>query len=686
MRLRSLSIGRRLGAGFSAVVLLLVAVAAVGGSRMLALRGLTNEMTGRQWSMAVAAADLSAAANASARAKMSLLVLTDSAQVAGARGRIQEARARINDASARLDSLAATAHDSALVGAVTAARKAHVAVFDTVLARSAAGERAAAATLYAERVVPTLRAYQDAIDAVRADVNASVEGAARAADAGATAGLRLLAACVAGALLLAGAAAWGITRSITRPLAAVAERAERLRAVCITDLGAAGEAMGRGDLSVPLQASTDPLAIEGADEVAALGRTVNGMIAQTQATVRSFVAARDAVGGVLAETDALVRAARDGRLDRRADAARFGGSYGALVAGTNALLDAVAGPLGDASAALGRIAANDVSVRIDGEYAGEFARMAAAVNAAAAALDAALAQAAENAERVSSAGAQIAAGGQSLASGAAEQAATLQEVSANLHDFSAAVRRGAGGAADARRLADGAQASADGGVAAMRELSDAVARIKASSDATAGIVRTIDEIAFQTNLLALNAAVEAARAGDAGRGFAVVAEEVRALALRSAEAAKTTSALIERGVESAGRGAAITAEVVRSFEAIHGEVDRVTAVVAEISAAADQQAAGAAQVNTALEQMNGVTRQVAADAEESAAAAEELASQAAAMHDVVARFVLSGAPATAGVARPGTGDAPGPRRATVPPSAASIAFRPDRRRPLYTPN
>ncbi len=507
MQLRSLSIGRRLAAGFSAAVLLLLAVAAVGGARMLALRGLTREMTGRHWSMAVAAADLSSAANASARAKMSLLVLTDSAQVAGARGRVQEARGRINRASARLDSLAATAHDSALVAAVAATRRAHVASFDSVLALHAAGERATAATRYAEEVVPTLRAYQAAIDSVRADVNAQVEATARVADAGASEGLRQLAAWVTAALALAVAAAWSITRSITRPLAEVAERAERLRAVCITGLGDASEAMARGELGTRIEASTRPLAIEGADEVAALGRTVNGIIAQTQATVASFAAARGAVGGVLAETEALVRAARDGRLDRRADAGRFGGSYGALVAGTNALLDAVAGPLGDAAAALGRIAANDVSVRVTGEYAGEFARMAAAVNAAAAALDSALARAADTAERVSAAGAQIASGGQSLAGGAAEQAATLEEVSANLHDFSAAVRRGAGGAAEARRLADGAQASAGGGVAAMRELSDAVGRIKASSDATAGIVRTIDEIAFQTNLLALNAAV-----------------------------------------------------------------------------------------------------------------------------------------------------------------------------------
>jgi methyl-accepting chemotaxis protein len=186
-----------------------------------------------------------------------------------------------------------------------------------------------------------------------------------------------------------------------------------------------------------------------------------------------------------------------------------------------------------------------------------------------------------------------------------------------------------------------------------------VGDIRQASEETAKIVRTIDEIAFQTNLLALNAAVEAARAGDAGRGFAVVAEEVRALALRSAEAAKTTAALIERGVVSAGHGAALTAEVVESLEAIRGQVDRVTEVVAEITAAAEQQSEGVAQVNQALEQMNGVTQQVAANAEESAAAAEELSGRAASMHELIGDFRLvadaAGAPAPepAGAGEPG---------------------------------
>ena len=118
-------------------------------------------------------------------------------------------------------------------------------------------------------------------------------------------------------------------------------------------------------------------------------------------------------------------------------------------------------------------------------------------------------------------------------------------------------KQNVGNAKEARSLAEGARASAELGAANMQNLSTAIGKIKASADSTAKIVKTIDEIAFQTNLLALNAAVEAARAGDAGKGFAVVAEEVRNLAMRSAEAAKNTAALIEKSVTNSKAGGTI---------------------------------------------------------------------------------------------------------------------------------
>jgi methyl-accepting chemotaxis protein len=176
----------------------------------------------------------------------------------------------------------------------------------------------------------------------------------------------------------------------------------------------------------------------------------------------------------------------------------------------------------------------------------------------------------------------------------------------------------------------------------MERLTEAVTEMKTSSAETAKIMKSIEEIAFQTNLLALNAAVEAARAGDAGRGFAVVADEVRALAIRSAEASKSTAELIEKGLSSADRGVALNAQVSDSFREINAHVSRVSEVMADIAAATDQQSQGVAQINSAIEQLNHVTQQVAANAEESASAAEELDSQARVLNETVGTFVLNG--------------------------------------------
>ena len=195
-------------------------------------------------------------------------------------------------------------------------------------------------------------------------------------------------------------------------------------------------------------------------------------------------------------------------------------------------------------------------------------------------------------------------------------------------------------AQEANALANAAQGATQRGVDSMTRLSGAVERIKASADQTAKIIKTIDEIAFQTNLLALNAAVEAARAGEAGKGFAVVAEEVRNLAMRSAEAARNTSELIEGSVKNAEEGVTLNGEVLRNLEEISGQVGKVREVMAEIAAASEQQTQGVDQINLAVEQMNGLTQASAANSEESAAAAEELSSQAAVMLSLVQQFQL----------------------------------------------
>lgn len=195
-------------------------------------------------------------------------------------------------------------------------------------------------------------------------------------------------------------------------------------------------------------------------------------------------------------------------------------------------------------------------------------------------------------------------------------------------------------AAGARQLADATRTSAAEGVQEMQRLATTMSKIKTGSDATARIIKAIDEIAFQTNLLALNAAVEAARAGDAGRGFAVVAEEVRALALRSKDAARSTAQLIEDSVANTAEGVTLNDIVLNKLAEIARQAERVSGAMSEVAIATKQQGDGVAQITIAVEEINVVTQRVAANAEEGSAAAIELGECADQLSTSIAQFDL----------------------------------------------
>lgn len=215
----------------------------------------------------------------------------------------------------------------------------------------------------------------------------------------------------------------------------------------------------------------------------------------------------------------------------------------------------------------------------------------------------------------------------------------------------------------------------------MKQMTLSMAEISSSGHEIGKIIKTIDEIAFQTNLLALNAAVEAARAGEAGAGFAVVADEVRNLALRAAEAAKSTAGLIETTVTQINQGMELTKEVDQQFEEVHQSANKVAELVSEIAAASSEQAQGIEQINTAVSQMDQVVQSTAASAEEGAASAEELNAQAELMLDMVSSLeAIVGTSAGTGPTRPGRSrpqtKAVSGTRATKTPAPAS---RPSRR-------
>jgi methyl-accepting chemotaxis protein len=354
-----------------------------------------------------------------------------------------------------------------------------------------------------------------------------------------------------------------------------------------------------------------------------------------------------------ADLSAVFQAAAQGRLDMRADTAKYSGYNGKLLENLNKLLDDLANPMGDAVHVLEAIAARDLRARMSGSYQGDHARTQRAVNEAARALHDAVAQMAAAAAQISRAAGQIASSSQEVAQGTKRQADTVQEASGHLEAMEATARRATESAGKADALARSARGSAGEGAGAVGEMSSIMGKIRTSAEATSQIIRDINEIAFQTNLLALNAAVEAARAGEAGRGFAVVAEEVRSLALRSKAAAQKTESLIREAVHQAGEGEAASRSVSAKLGEIVGAVSQVSDIVAEIASASREQSAAMAKVSEAVTRVDGVTQSNSAHASQSSLAAGDLSDEAGRLAGLASQFQLEGP------ARMEAGKAPG---------------------------
>ena len=342
----------------------------------------------------------------------------------------------------------------------------------------------------------------------------------------------------------------------------------------------------------------------------------------------------------------IVDAASKGDLDRRLQATDGGASFlNGLTGGINQLLDSVGGTVGEIRRMLSALADGDLDQRMQGDFHGSFEAMQRDANATAEQLTAMVERIKQCTGSISLAASEIASGNDDLSERTERQAAHLEETAASMEELTSTVRQNAEHARQASSLAHGAHDVATRGSHVVSQVVTTMDGIQTASRRIGDITRVIDGIAFQTNILALNAAVEAARAGEQGRGFAVVASEVRILAQRSADAAKEIKNLIDASVVQVAEGARLVQDAGQTMGEIVSSVASVSGIMAEISSASQEQAAGIDQVNQTVAQMDDATQQNAALVEEASAAARLLEAQAADLTQAVAVFRHQGQPA-----------------------------------------
>ena len=334
----------------------------------------------------------------------------------------------------------------------------------------------------------------------------------------------------------------------------------------------------------------------------------------------------------------VVGAAAAGDLSQRIALEGKQGFYLQMADQLNGLLEANASSLEQVSRVLTALADGDLTVRMDGQFEGVFAAMRDDANRMVERLADIVGRIRSGSDAINASASEITAGNDDLSRRTEQQAASLEETASSMEELTSTVRQNADNARQANQLAIGAVDVASQGGEVVGKVVQTMSAISDSSNRIADIIGVIDGIAFQTNILALNAAVEAARAGEQGRGFAVVAAEVRSLAQRSAGAAKEIKQLITDSADKVRHGNELVDQAGRTMGEIVTSIKRVTDIIADISAASQEQSTGIEQVNQAVMQMDEGTQQNAALVEQATAAARSMEQQAAHLAHTVAVF------------------------------------------------
>jgi len=336
------------------------------------------------------------------------------------------------------------------------------------------------------------------------------------------------------------------------------------------------------------------------------------------------------------------------------------------------IIRSISEPLHEAIDIAERVAAGDLSTRIEVRYNNETGKLLQALKDMNSGLSKIVSEVRSGAETIATAAGEIATGNVDLSSRTEHEASSLEETASTMEELTSTVKQNADNARQANQLALSASEVASKGGNMVQHVVQTMNSINESSRKIVDIISVIDGIAFQTNILALNAAVEAARAGEQGRGFAVVAAEVRSLAQRSAAAAKEIKELINNSVEKVDVGTKLVDQTGETMNEVVGSIKRVSDIVAEIAAASNEQSSGIEQVNEAIMQMDNVTQQNASLVEQEAAASEALRELAQNLAHTVSVFRLGNEETTLPVAALAAVPSPQPQQPPIQVRSAKV--------------
>ncbi|TLX22199.1 methyl-accepting chemotaxis protein [Thermomonas fusca] len=686
--LQNLTIGKRLAIGFSALAILIFATGAFSALRM----GNTQRMVQKVTDESVPAIrDLGRLATMLAEYRVSERGLVASADDAAKReeyaGELAEGSKAFFALAKTYESKISDARDRTLYKETMARANRYfdnsrklveaLKVGDMTPAKGAADLRQATADQLGSLLDYNMQRLDQAVDAQQRSYRLS---------------LLAIAVLLAVALALAIAAAIGISRSIVRPLREVVGVANAVsqgnldsRIACndgseigdlaramrgmVTTLGHFATAQSQleqqheaGNIDFQMDAARFPGAYgrmaEGINSVVAahvqvkmnairivaqyargdLAEDIERYPGQKARVTEAVDAVKAGMLAINAEIKTLVEAAVAGDFGKRGNARRFEFVYAELVEALNNLMATADHGLSEVGEVLSAVADGDLTRRIDTHLPGRFGELANDTNRTVEHLTGIVGQIRTGSESINASASEIARGNEDLSRRTEQQAAALEETASSMEELTSTVKQNADNARQASQLAHGAAGVAVRGGEVVGQVVETMSGITASSHRIADIIGVIDGIAFQTNILALNAAVEAARAGEQGRGFAVVAAEVRTLAQRSAGAAKEIKQLITDSVSQVETGSALVDQAGRTMGEIVDSVKRVTDIMADISAASQEQSAGIEQVNQAITQMDEGTQQNAALVEEAFAAAQSMEHQANELVGLVAAF------------------------------------------------